>query len=137
MISLKLLRAFLGLSAATWGAAVFGIFLGWDTAAAAMEGMGADPIAYDRMLDYWLRMASGAFALIGALYLLLMFQPKRYREMIPWFGIFALVEGVVLLVHGLRLSLPPMPFYGDVAACFAGGIGILICWRRSKPVLYD
>ncbi len=102
-----------------------------------MEDFGAKPIAYDRMLDYWLRMASGAFALIGALYLLLMLQPRRYRDMIPWFGVFALVEGIVLLIHGLRLSLPAMPFYGDVAACIVGGVGILICWRGSKSVLYS
>jgi hypothetical protein len=81
-------------------------------------------------------MASGAFVLIGALCLLLMLRPRRYREMIPWFGAFALVEGIVLRVHGLRLSLPPLPFYGVVAACLVAGVGILICWRGSKSVLY-
>jgi len=30
------------------------------------------------MLDYWLRMMSGAFALVGGWYLVLMLRPKKY-----------------------------------------------------------
>jgi len=44
-----------------------------------------------------------------------------------------LVEGIILLVHGLRLALPPFPFYGDVPACFLGGAGILLLSRHAKP----
>jgi len=57
------------------------------------------------MLDYWLRMAAGAFTLIGVFYLLLMFQPDKYRVVIPWFGWLMVIEGLILLVHGVRLSL--------------------------------
>ena len=130
-MKLTLLRAFLGLGAATWGAAAPGVFLKWRTAADAMEGFGASPVTYDRMLDYWLRMASGGFALVGCLYLLLMIWPRRFREIVPFMGWFALIEGVVLLGHGLRLGLHPWPFYGDVSACFVSGGGILICWRSA------
>src|SRR5262252_6994887 len=114
---LKALRAFLGLAAVTWGAAVPGVFVSWEAAATAMEGFGAAPVGYDKMLDYWLRMASAAFGLMGCIYLLPTIRPRRFREFIPWLGLFALVEGAVLLVHGIRLGLQPWPFYGDVAAC--------------------
>jgi hypothetical protein len=95
--------------------------------------LGAHPIAYDRMLDYWLRMASGAFALIGGWYLVLMIWPQKFHAAIPWFGGLMLVEGLILLVHGLRLSLPPFPFYGDITACFLDGDGILYLSRYAKP----
>ncbi len=127
---LKLLRLFLGFSAVAWGASIFGVILSWSTATEALEGLGARPIAYDRMLDYWLRMAAGAFTLVGLLYLLLMLQPRKHQNMIPWFGGMMLAEGLVLLVHGLRLGLPPLPFYADTAACFVGGAGIWWCWSR-------
>jgi hypothetical protein len=39
---------------------------------------------------------------------------------------------MILLVHGLRLSLP-LPFYADTAACFFGGGGILYFSRYAKP----
>lgn len=105
-------------------------------ASGAMEGFGAAPVPYDRMLDYWLRMASGAFALIGCVYLLLVLSPRRFAELIPRMVTFALVEGLVLLVHGLRLAQHPWPFYGDVSACLASGVGILISWPRAGVLLY-
>ena len=127
---LRLLRAFLGASAITWGVSVFGVFLSWPAAVDVLQGLGANPIPYDRMLDYWLRMAAGAFGLLGGLFLVLMMQPLRHLAVIPWFGSLMLVEGAILLAYGIRLNLPPLPFYGDVAACFGEGIGILWCCRR-------
>jgi hypothetical protein len=84
------------------------------------------------MLDYWLRMTASAFTLIGLLYLLLALQPAKYQAVIPWFGWVMVVEGLVLLVHGIRLALPPLPFYGDVAASLLGGGGILWFARRAE-----
>ena len=130
---LRLLRLFLGFAAFAWGVSVFGVFLNWQAAAQALQGLGAQPIAYDRMLDYWLRMAAGAFTLIGCWYLVLMIWPGKFHAAIPWFGLLMLVEGAILLIHGLRLSLPPFPFYGDTTACFLGGGGILYLSRYAKP----
>jgi len=48
---------------------------------------------YDRMLDYWLRMASAAFALVGCWYLVLMLWPQKFAAAIPCFGALMLVEG--------------------------------------------
>ena len=130
---LRLLRLFLGFAAFAWGISVVGVFASWPQVNGIAQGMGAKPIAYDPMLDYWLRMAAGAFALIGGWYLVLMLWPQKFHAAIPWFGALMLVEGVILLVHGLRLSLPPFPFYGDVSACFLGGAGILFLSRHAKP----
>lgn len=129
---LRLLRIALGFGAAVWGAAVFGIFLSWDKAAEALQGLGAKPIAYDPMLDYWLRMTSGAFTLIGCGYLVLLWAPQKYRPVIPWAGGLMLVEGVILLVHGLRLSLPTFPFFADTAACLLDGTAILYLSRSTR-----
>jgi hypothetical protein len=130
---LGLLRLFLGLAALTWGIAVVGVFISWSVATQALEGLGAQAIVYDRMLEYWLRMAAGAFALIGFWYLILMIWPQKFHAAIPWFGGFMLVEGVILLVLGLRLAPPPFPFYGDVSACFIGGGAILHLSRYATP----
>jgi hypothetical protein len=43
-----------------------------------------------------------------------------------------LVEGLILLVHGLRLSLPPLLFYADVGTCLIVGFGIIVCSRNLK-----
>ena len=112
---------------------MLGVFLSWSSAGKALQQLGAQPIAYDPMLDYWLRMAAGAFSLVGVWYLIMTLQPQKHHAAIPWFGALMLVEGVILLVHGLRLGLPPLPFYADTAACFVGGAGILAFARHAKP----
>jgi hypothetical protein len=132
---LRLLRLFLGFAAFAWGVSVFGVFLSWSTATEALQGLGAQPIGYDRMLDYWLRMAAGAFSLVGCWYLVLMIWPQRFHAAIPWFGGLMLGEGVILLVHGLRLSLPPFPFYCDTLACLVGGGAILYLSRYARPAV--
>ena len=131
-MGIRLLRLFLAFSAAAWGVSIFGVFASWPSAVQALQGLGAGAIPEDRMLDYWLRMASGAFALIGGWYLLLALFPKKFSAAIPWFGMLMVLEGTILLWHGLRLSLPPFPFYGDTAGCFVGGLGIVICSRYAK-----
>ena len=129
----RLLRLFLGFAAFAWGISVVGVFASWPQVNGIAQGMGAKPIAYDPMLDYWLRMVTGAFALIGGWYLVLVLWPRKFAVAIPWFGALMLVEGVILLVHGLRLGLDPFPFYGDVSACFLGGAGILFFARAARP----
>jgi hypothetical protein len=130
---LRLLRVFLGFAAFAWGISVVGVFLSWPAAENALRGLGAQPIPYDRMLDYWLRMAAGAFALVGGWYLVLAIWPRKFYLAIPWFGGLMLVEGAILLTHGLRLALPPFPFYGDSAACLIGGGAILYLSPSAKP----
>jgi hypothetical protein len=118
-MKLRLLRMVLGFAACVWGVSIFGVFLSWSAASEALQELGAKPLAYDPMLDYWLRMAAGAFSLIGGLFLVLMIWPRKYAV-------------VILLVHGLRLELPPLPFYADSAACLAAGGAILLLAPHAK-----
>ena len=132
-MQLRLLRLLLGFAAFAWGISAVGVFVSWSKAVELLQGLGAKPIAYDPMLDYWLRMAAGAFSLVGCWYLVLMIWPRKFHAAIPWFGALMIVEGIILLVHGLRLSLPPFPFYGDFSACLLGGAGIMILARYARP----
>jgi hypothetical protein len=129
---LRLLRLSLLFSAFGWGVCIVGVFASWPQVNAIAQKLGAKPIAYDPMLDYWLRMICGAFTLVGVWYLALALWPRKFAVAIPWFGWLMVLEGVTLLVHGLRLGLPPLPFFGDVAACFIGGAGILYFSRSAK-----
>ncbi len=133
MKSLRYLRLFLGFSAFAWGISVVGVFASWPQVDGMAQGMGAKPLAYDPMVDYWLRMMAGAFALIGGWYLALLLWPRKFHAAIPWFGWIMVLEGVILLAHGLRLGLGPFPFYGDVSACFVGGGGILWFSSAARP----
>ena len=122
---LRLVRGFLIFAGLAWGVSAFGVFSTWNAAAQALQALGAKPITYDRMLDYWLRMAAGAFTLIGVGYFLLAISPQKHAPVLPWSGWLMILEGVVLMIHGLMLGLPLFPFHGDVTACFVGGGAIL------------
>ena len=129
----RLLRLILLCCGLTWGVSLLGVFASWDTATRALQGLGAGLVAYDPRLDYWLRMVAGAFGLLGIGYFLLALKPSDYRAVLPWAGWLMVLEGIVLACHGVRLGLPPFPFYADIAACFAGGGGILVLRRAAKP----
>jgi hypothetical protein len=132
MQSLRWLRICLGLAGVAWGVSVFGVFMSWPQAEAALKGLGAQSLAPDPMLDYWLRMTAGAFTLIGCWFLVLMIWPRRFAAAIPWAGGFMFLEGVILLVHGLRLGLPAFPFYADVSACLVLGGAILLLAKAVR-----
>ena len=132
---LNLLRIFLAYSAIGWGICVVAIFapselaLGW---LGDLGGLDIRPLQTDPLFDYWLRMAAGAFTLIGAGFLMLAMYPTKYAVMLPFAGLFMLLEGIILLVHGLRLDLAPTPFYGDVGFSITGGIGILLTMKAAR-----
>ena len=129
---LRILRVLLLAAAFGWVITLVGVFMSWSAATQALQGLGAQPIHYDPMLDYWFRMGCGAFGLVGVWYLMLAIWPKWFSTAIPWFGIIMVVEGIILLVHGLRLSLPPFPFYADTAACLLLGGGIVYLSSAAK-----
>lgn len=129
---LRLLRLFLAFSEFGWGVCIVGVFVSWPQVNAIAQGMGAQPIAYDKMLDYWLRMICGAFALVGVWYLALALWPRKFAVAIPWFGWIMIVEGIILLISGLRLGISPFPFWGDVALSLVCGGGIVWFAKAAK-----
>jgi len=140
-----MLHFFLGYAALGWGICVAGIFA---PSKATFEllgyvgGIDPAPLMADPMYDYWLRMASSVFTFIGVAYLLLAIWPKKYAPVLPFAGVFMLAEGIILLIHGLRLHLPDTPLSGDTFFCFSSGIGILLCMgsvrdNLDQPALKD
>ncbi|MSU57441.1 MAG: hypothetical protein EXS35_04550 [Pedosphaera sp.] len=129
---LRLLKLSLAAAAVVWGVSLVGVFVPWSNAEELLQGLGANPIPHDPMLDYWLRMAAGAFTMIGLLFLALAVFPRRFAAIIPLFGWLMLFEGVILALHGFRLGLRPFPFYGDACACLVLGASIL--WFQNAAL---
>lgn len=131
-----LLRFFLSYCALGWGVCLVGVVAPAQTVfklLGAVGGVDPHPLAADPMYDYWLRMASGVFGMIGLGYLALAVWPDRFRGLLPVAGAFMLVEGALLAIHELRLNLPPSPFHADVTFCCLGGLGVLACLPRQRP----
>ena len=132
---LKLLRFVLFASGIAWGASIFGVILPWDNAETLLQGLGAHPVESDPMLNYWLRMAAGAFTLVGCVFFAMAWKPQRYAAVLPLFGWLMLLEGVILLISGLSLKLQPFPFTADTTFCLLAGAAIL--WLKDAAKQKD
>ena len=126
MSKYRLLRLLLFVAAFGWAISVVGIVVPWRTAEVALSGLGAAPIPHDPMLDYWLRMACGAFVAMGCIFLAAAVNPRRFRPFFPFVTVLMVAQGFILLIHGLRLGLRPFPFWRDVSFCILVGVGILV-----------
>ncbi len=122
LLRLLLLGAGLG-----WGLTIVGAFLPWDWATEHLEKFGGSgEIPDDVMLNYWMRMASGAFGFVGAFFLLAAWKPFYYKNIIPILAYGSILEGAILLFYGIKFDLPIFPFGPDVAIALIPGIGILL-----------
>lgn len=129
---LAILRILLLAGAFGWGISVFGVFLPWVTVISQLEGLGAQNIPSDPMLNYWLRMTAVAFSFIAILFLLCAFDPRKYAMLLPWLASFMIAEAFILFTYGLLLNLHLIPFIIDASFCIAIGTGILIAGKMSK-----
>ena len=104
-----------------------------------LQNMGASAPVTDPQLHYWFRMATGAWSVIGFLFLMVLLFPAKYRNLIPLLAGGTLFEGVVLWIWGMFLKLPLFPFAGDVGFCIVVGCGLLFTGTRlgrfSWPLL--
>ena len=125
-------RIFLLAGAIGWGVSILGVLLPWSVMDIVLQNMGAASPITDVQIQYWFRMATGAWSIIGFLYLMVLLKPQKYDNLIPLLAWGTIFEGIVLLIHGLYLNLPLFPFAGDVGFCLIVGGGLLLSNNAKK-----
>ena len=123
-------RIFLLAGAIGWGVSILGVLLPWNVMDIVLQNMGAVSPITDVQVQYWFRMATTAWSIIGFLYLIVLLKPQKYNNLIPLLAWGTVFEGIVLLIHGLYLNLPLFPFAGDVGFCLIVGGGLLLTNKR-------
>ena len=123
-------RIFLLAGAIGWGISILGVLLPWSIMDIVLQNMGAASPITDVQVQYWFRMATTAWSIIGFLYLIVLLKPQKYGNLIPLLAWGTLFEGIVLLIYGLYLHLPIFPFAGDVGFCLIVGGGLLLTNKR-------
>ena len=123
-------RIFLLAGAIGWGISILGVLLPWSVMDIVLQNMGAASPVTDVQVQYWFRMATGAWSIIGFLYLMILLNPQKYNNLISLLAWGTVFEGIVLLIHGLYLNLPIFPFAGDVGFCLIVGGGLLLTNKR-------
>ena len=121
---LNILRIGLLASTCGWGISFFFTFSSWETSADQLFYMGAHRIAYDPLLDYWLKMASSAFGCIGITSALACARPKTFESLIHLLGPFHFIVGTTLIVAAIKNHLDPAihtTFIPDITFCLVTG----------------
>jgi hypothetical protein len=139
---LRTLQLGLLLSSIGWGISFLFTFASWDSASDQLYVMGAGRIEYRPLLDYWLRMASGAFGCIGIASALACVRPLFFQGLIVLLGPFHLFMGIVLAVSAVNndLNTEAHPtFVPDITFCFVTAILILVplavtCFRAGSKI---
>ena len=112
--------------------ALFVLVMPWSSAVGVYRKFGIElpEIIESAYLEYLTYMAAAISVVIGVLFLLAGIWPTKYAVIIPFLGWSLLFIGVVVLYHGLRLELPPWPFYPDPIISFVFGAIILVAARK-------
>lgn len=136
---LRTLQLGLLFSSIGWGISFFFTFAPWSMAVAQLRAMGAGPIPYDPLADYWLRMASAVFGCIGIASALACVRPQDFASFIRLLGPFHFVIGITLVTaayqNDLDSNLHPT-FIADIVFCFTVGVLIqlpLLSRCKSPP----
>lgn len=125
---LRLLRLGLILSCIGWSISFWFAFGSWASVSDQFFYMGAGRIAYQPMLDYWMRMAGAAFGCIGIASGLACLYPRFFRGLVFLLGPFHLVVGAVLFSASRSNQLDPdqhPTFVADITFCFVTAALIL------------
>jgi len=118
-------RASAVLAAVGWGMSIAGLMVSSQTAFELLNGMGAGDLAYNPMVDYWLRMTAFAFTAIGVQFLVVAIWWRRFSSW-AWAGaIFQLIGGIILLTTANKLALTSGNYQADVLFCLSTGLLML------------
>lgn len=108
-----------------WGISFYFLFAPWSAAADQLDGMGAGPIPYNPLADYWLRMASSVFGFIGIASVLACIRPHYFVVLIRLLGPFHFIIGTTLALAAYCNQLTPdlhPTFIPDIVFCFTTGL---------------
>jgi len=138
-VLLRALQIGLIFSSMGWGISFIFTFSSWDSASNQLYLMGAEPIEYQPLLDYWMKMASAAFGCIGIGSALACMRPVLFRGFILLLGPFHLFVGSVLVASAVtnQLNTESHPtFVADITFCFITAFLIIVpltvTFYRSK-----
>lgn len=83
------------------------------------------------IVQYLARSLSFFYAAFGSLTLLLAYDLKRYGPLVTWWGVAAIVFGVLLLGIDLSAGMPTSWMLGEVTFTTCAGIAVLLLQWRS------
>jgi len=129
---MKSLKAALWIAAIGCLTAVPFIFSPWTAIESIGSYFGITSLPNTPIAIYFFKVAFGVFGLIGVFFIILALNPWNYGSML-YLGAFGLILfGLLALILGVSISLPPIVYLGDGLSGLILGIVILFSSSKSK-----
>ena len=110
------------------------IFLPWSVMECIGSWYGMDPLPNAPIIIYSCKVVLGVFGLIGVFFAMLALDPFKYGAMLK-LGTYGLILfGILALICGLSIGLPPVVYLGDSLSGLILGFAILFFSSQSKQV---
>ncbi len=129
---MRALKICLWITGVGWLLSVFGMFLPISTLESIVKAFGGEAIPSLPQCTYAIRVVSATCVGIGIFFIILALNPMAYGLMVPFAGLSTAILGVICLITGIIVSMPPLWFLGDSLFCLILGILILVFWRSAK-----
>jgi hypothetical protein len=94
--------------------------------------LGLGPLPEGPIVQYLARSLSFFYAAFGSLTLVLAYDLKRYAPLVTWWGIAAIVFGLLLCGIDLAAGMPTSWMLGEVVFTIAAGAAVLLLQWRSR-----
>ena len=107
------------------------IFLPWAVVESIGSWFGIESLPDAPIVIYFFKVVFGVFGLIGVFFIILARDPLKYRFMLNLGMLGLILFGLLALIIGFSLGLPPIVYLGDGLSGLVLGIAILIF--SSKP----
>lgn len=108
------------------------VFLPQAVMDAIHRSLGLGPLPQGPIVLYLARSLSAFYAAFGVLTLLLATDVDRYAPLVRWWGITAIVFGVLLIGIDLTAGMPLDWMLGEVMFTICAGIAVLLLQPRGK-----
>jgi hypothetical protein len=132
MNALKIALWIIGIGCLT---AVPFLFLPWAVVESMVSWSGVELLPDTPIVIYFYKVIFGVFGLIGVFFIILARNPLKYQSMLN-LGAFGLILfGLLALILGLVIGIPPIVYLSDSLTGLVFGVAILIFSAKSKQAL--
>jgi hypothetical protein len=132
MNALKIALWIIGIGCLT---AVLFLFLPWAVVESMVSWSGVELLPDTPILIYFYKVIFGVFGLIGVFFIILARNPFKYGSMLN-LGAFGLILfGLLALILGFMIGIPPIVYLGDSLTGLVFGVAILIFSAKCKQAL--
>ncbi|MFB3891459.1 MAG: hypothetical protein ACE15C_05485 [Phycisphaerae bacterium] len=128
----RLLRVMLVGSGATCLLATGAVFMPGEWMAAAHQWLGIGRMPHGPVVEYLARSASGLYAMLGGLMVLVGLDVRRHAKVITYLGIAWTAFGVAVTWIDIAAGLPNWWVWGEGGATVGMGLSFLVLQRLAR-----